>query len=372
MAPMRAFLSGVRPANEPPCCEQAFASEIVLVLVLARPAPIGLGFGSAGLDVERWMLSAGCFTLPPMTLLAVEIGGTKLQLCIGSDDGEIIERRRFPIDRKAGGKGIRRQMDRALPDLVKEFKPRAIGVGFGGPVDWRAGKISKSHHLEGWTDYRLGSWFEKRASLPTFIENDANAAALGEARFGAGRDANPVFYVTLGSGVGGGLVVDGRIFHGAPPGEVEIGHLRLDRKGTILEDRCSGWNVDRRVQREASAHPESMLSELVRKSPGGGESRHLRLALAHHDPVAETILRETVEWLALGLSHVVHLLHPRIVVLGGGLSLLGEPLRAQLAKTLPAFLMDSFLPGPRVALAELGEDAVPVGALALAAHRLGV
>ncbi|MEO8352929.1 MAG: ROK family protein, partial [Chthoniobacteraceae bacterium] len=318
------------------------------------------------LDVERWMLDVSFL----MNFLAVEIGGTKLQLCIGTSAGEILERRRFQIDRAEGGQGIRRQIEGALPELLEKYSPRAIGVGFGGPVDWQSGKIARSHHLEGWNDYPLGDWFETRAGLPTFIDNDANVAALAEARLGAGRGSNPVFYVTLGSGVGGGLVHDGRIFHGAPPGEVEIGHLRLDREGTIVEDRCSGWNVDRRVQREAAAHPESMLADLVRQSPTGGEARHLRVALAHNDPVAETILRETMENLAFGLSHVVHLFHPQTVVVGGGLSLLGPPLQTQLAKALPAFLMDSFLPGPRIEFAALGEDTVPVGALVLAADRL--
>lgn len=320
------------------------------------------------------MLSVECRMFPTRmsSFLAVEIGGTKLQLCIGTSAGEITERRRFQIDRTAGGKGIRRQIEGALPELLEKFSPRAIGVGFGGPVDWQSGKIARSHHLEGWNDYQLGSWFETRAGLPTFIDNDANVAGLAEARLGAGREANPVFYVTLGSGVGGGLVNDGRIYHGAPPGEVEVGHLRIDREGTILEDRCSGWNVDRRVQREAAAHPESMLADLVSKSPEGGEARHLRLALAHHDPVSETILRETMENLAFGLSHVVHLFHPQIIVVGGGLSLLGAPLRTALANALPAFLMDSFLPGPRIEFAALGEDAVPTGALVLAADRISV
>lgn len=305
-----------------------------------------------------------------MNLLAIEIGGTKLQLYAGTPDGEISERCRFPVERAAGGKGIRQQIEAALPALVKRWQPHAIGVGYGGPVNASTGRVAKSHHLAGWNDYPLGKWLTKRTGLPAFIENDANVAALGEARHGAGRDFNPVLYVTLGSGVGGGLVTGGRIFHGAPPGETEIGHLRLDREGTILEDRCSGWSVDRRVQREAQAHPESALAQLIRKAPPGNEARHLRMALAHGDRLAEQILGETMESLAFGLSHAVHLLHPEVIVVGGGLSLLGEPLRVKLAEMLPRFLMNAFLPGPRILLAALREDAVPVGALTLAAEQL--
>ena len=305
-----------------------------------------------------------------MNLLAIEIGGTKLQLYAGTSAGEISERRRFPVERAAGGKGIRRQIEAALPELITRWQPQAIGVGYGGPVNPQTGRVAKSHHLEGWNDYPLTKWLGKQTSIPAFVDNDANVAALGEARHGAGRDFDPVLYVTLGSGVGGGLVTGGRIFHGAPPGELEIGHLRLDPQGTILEERCSGWSVDRRIQRETLAHPDSSLAQLLRKAPPGNEARHLRMALAHGDRLAEQILTETIEWLAFGLSHVVHLLHPEVIVIGGGLSLLGEPLRVKLAEMLPRFLMGAFLPGPRVALAALREDAVPVGALALAGQRL--
>ena len=307
-----------------------------------------------------------------MNLLAIEIGGTKLQLYAGTDEGKILARHRFPVDRAAGGKGIRRQIEKMLPELVLQWQPEAVGIGYGGPVDWRKGKIAKSFHIEGWSNYPFAEWVTQRTRMPAFIENDSNVAALGEARHGAGVGCNPVFYVNMGSGVGGGLVVDGRIYHGAPPGEVEIGHLRLDRDGTIVEDKCAGWSVDRRIQRDVQAHPDSMLAELVRKSPPGCEARHLRLALAHHDRLAEQILNETMDWLAFALSHVVQLFHPQVIIVGGGLSLLGETLRARLAHALPRFLMNTFLPGPRIVIAALGEDAVPVGALTLAAERMKV
>ena len=136
-----------------------------------------------------------------MNLLAIEIGGTKLQLYAGTADGEIRERRRFPVDRAAGGKGIRRQIEAALPELVTQWQPQTIGVGYGGPVNASSGRVARSYHLAGWNDYPLAKWLTKRTGLPAFIENDANVAALGEARHGAGRDCDPVFYLTLGSGV---------------------------------------------------------------------------------------------------------------------------------------------------------------------------
>jgi glucokinase len=196
------------------------------------------------------------------------------------------------------------------------------------------------------------------------VENDANAAALGEAVRGAGVGFNPVFYVTLGSGVGGGLVVDGNIYHGKTPGEAEIGHVRLDRQGTILESRCSGWAVNARVRELKTAEPKGLLASLIDETTGN-EARHLPAALDRKDPAANRILTEVAEDLAFGLSHVVHLAHPEVIILGGGLAGIGEPLRAAVEAGLKRFIMDAFAPGPRIALAALGENAVPTGALVL-------
>jgi len=174
-----------------------------------------------------------------------------------------------------------------------------------------------------------------------------------------------VFYVTLGSGVGAGLVVDGQLYHGAKPGEAELGHLRLDREGTTLESRCSGWAVDARIRELAAQQPAATLARLA-AGRTGGEAKHLKAALAENDLGAQRILRETASDLAFGLSHAVHLFHPAVIILGGGLALVGERLRDAVARALPPLLMEVFRPGPELVLAALGEDAVPVGALELA------
>lgn len=298
-----------------------------------------------------------------MHFLAIEIGGTKLQVCAGTADGAIVARARFAVDRAGGGEGIRAQIIGALPDLIAKWGPRAIGVGYGGPVDWKTGRIKCSHHIAGWDNFPLGDWLRDGTSLPVFVENDANVAALGEAVHGAGRDANPVLWVNSGSGVGGGLVVDGHIYHGAVPGEIEIGHIRLERDGTIVEDRCSGWAVDRAVRDAVKEDPQSVLAQLAAKSEPG--ARILAPAIAAGCPLADRILTGAMDELAFALSHAVQLLHPEMIVVGGGLGLIGEPLRARLAAALPRWVMDAFAPGPRIELAALGEDAVPVGALAL-------
>jgi len=301
-------------------------------------------------------------------LIGIEIGGTKLQVVTGDAAGTIVERRSFTVERARGALGIRRQIEQGLRDLALKGKPKAVGVGFGGPVDWKTGRTCRSHHIEGWSEFDLAAWLQELTGAPVFVDNDANVAALGEARRGAGVGFDPVFYVTLGSGVGGGLVVGGEIYHGALPGEAELGHVRLDRSGTTVESRCSGWAVDAKIRALAKKEPSSLLAKLVGDKPGA-EAKHLTAALSQGDAAARTILKETAADLALGLSHVTHLLHPQAIILGGGLSSVGEPLRAAVERGLRGFIMEAFLPGPQIALTALREDAVTVGALELARLR---
>jgi glucokinase len=300
------------------------------------------------------------------SFLGVEIGGTKLQLVTGDGNGTVQRRWRTTVARSAGAAGIRQQIERWLPEVL-DTRPVAAGVGFGGPVDWESGRIARSHQIEGWSGFDLAHWLGSAAGIPVAVDNDANVAALGEALCGNGRGARTVFYVTLGSGVGGGLVVDGAIYHGAKPGESEIGHLRLDKAGTLVEQRCSGWAVDRRIREAIALHPGSPLAGLA-AGVEAGEAQFLAPALEQADPLAHAILSEHADHLAFGLSHVVHLMHPERIVVGGGLARVGEPLRFAVAEALRHYLMEVFQPGPPLFLSALVEDAVPAGALRLAAQ----
>lgn len=299
--------------------------------------------------------------------LGVEIGGTKLQVVAGNELGAILDRRRFRVNSAAGAPGIRVQIEQGVCELQKRHHPATIGVGFGGPVDWRTGRIAKSHQVEGWSGFEVASWLNGLTGCPVAVENDSNLATLAEARLGAGTGCSPVFYFNLGSGVGGGIALDGQILHGRPPGEGEFGHLRLDRTGTIVEDRCSGWAIDRRLRECAKLKPNGPLAALLGGQPGG-EAKHLRAALDAEDPDASRILSDLAADLGFALSHVVHLIHPAVLVLGGGLALVGEPLRAAISAAMEPHLMEVFRPGPALKLATLGEDAVPIGALLLAAE----
>ena len=299
--------------------------------------------------------------------LGIEIGGTKLQIVAGDDQGRIARRWRATADRSGGGPAICRQLWDGIGEIRKDVNATAIGVGFGGPVDRTSGRIARSHQVDGWEDFDLRGWLREQSGLPVEVENDSNLAALAEARVGAGAGRNPVFYFNLGSGVGGGLVIDGRNYHGMPPGEAEFGHLLLDRNGATVESRCSGWAIDRRIRSLCTDNPGGFLANAIGPAPGG-ESRHLAAALSNHDPMAHAILQELSDNLAFALSHVVQLLHPQLLVLGGGLALVGQPLRQAIADALPRYVMKVFGPGPEIVLAKLGEDAVPTGALLLAAQ----
>ena len=301
--------------------------------------------------------------------LGIEIGGTKLQVCVGDGAGHIRERRSFSVDPAAGADGIRSQLQETIAELSGRIKPRAVGVGFGGPVEWQTGRICCSHQIAGWSDFPLAAWLSGLAGAPVRADNDANTAALGEALLGVGTGFKIVFYVTLGSGVGGGLVHGGGIYHGAAPGEAEMGHVRLDKTGVIVEERCSGWAVNKKIRQAVKRHPRGALARCVGSSVSH-EARCLGPALKARDPDARKILKEVADDLAFGLSHVVHLFHPEIIVLGGGLALVGEPLRKAVQAALRKYVMDAFVPGPKVALSRLREDAVPVGALCLAARQV--
>lgn len=299
--------------------------------------------------------------------VGIEIGGTKLQIVVGDADAKILERFRLVVDVEKGAKGIKSQIHETL-DNIRLHSVSSIGIGFGGPVDHQSGKILKSYQVPGWGEFVLREWLEKLTRIPVWIDNDANVACLGEALYGAGANCRQVFYVTLGSGVGAGLVVDKKIYHGFKNSEAEFGHIRLDKSGKTVEAACSGWAVDEKTRNYSRENPQSLLSQLT-KGFSRGEARILRQALEQGDEASQGIIESVTDDLAFGLSHVVHLLNTETIVIGGGLSLIGEQLRERIEQKLPGYLMDVLRPGPSIQLSALKEDAVPVGALALAIHK---
>src|SRR5437870_13729250 len=208
--------------------------------------------------------------------IGVEIGGSKLQLGVGLGDGVLRGLWRETVDVKAGPEGIRRQIMRGIPELlekagVERSSVKGIGIGFGGPVDDATRTVIKSHQIEGWDNFALADWMSEIAGMPAVLGNDSDLAGLAEALFGAGKGLNPIFYMNIGSGIGGALIIDEKIYRGCGRGAAEIGHLRVratDSPGPVivsLEDVASGWGISRLAQQRAMIRfdPGSALHRLV-------------------------------------------------------------------------------------------------------------
>jgi glucokinase len=300
-------------------------------------------------------------------IIAIEIGGTKLQIAVADPvKQELVQVKRFVVDKAGGAEGILKTIFTVVHHFIS-VTPRveAIVVGFGGPVNAETGEVATSHQIAGWGGFKLKDWMYEQFGLPVYIENDANVGALSEAVFGAGKNENPVLYLTLGSGVGGGLIVNGELYKGGLPGELEIGHLNLDAQGKTFESVCSGWALDVIIRNAVRETP--MMSPLVELSGNSTahEAKFLYAAVEQNDPLAIRIFNDYIDNLCWGLSHAVHLLNPGIIIIGGGVSLIGEPLKLAVQQRLPLLLAKVLLPGPAIALAETGENVVLLGALVL-------
>jgi glucokinase len=305
--------------------------------------------------------------------IGVEIGGTKLQAALGDRQLGVLHLRRRLVEPQNGADGILMALPALLDELVLEAGVgwsaiAAIGIGFGGPVDMRQARVITSFQVGGWTGFPLAQWAQERWGRPAVVANDAAAAGLAEATVGAGKGARRVFYITVGSGIGGGWIVDGRIDSGQGIGMAELGHTFVPHPQTgaavELESVCSGWAIGHRA-RAAAEQQASTMAALA----GGVEaidSRTVYAAAEAGDGVAQQILHETTATLGLALANVIALFHPEIIVLGGGVSLMGplfwDSLRAEVSRRA----MPAFAAGVRIARAALGEEVVPVGGLCLA------
>lgn len=339
--------------------------------------------------------------------LAIEIGGTKLQLGIGTAQGGPLEElRRLDVDPQQGAEGIRQQIRQVSPELIHKHHVVTVGIGFGGPVDAVAGRTILSHHVEGWNDFPLAEWCRQTLGVPAVIGNDSDLAGLGEARFGAGQGARIVFYSNVGTGIGGALVIDGRLYRGAGGIASELGHLRpglqCEEPDQILESIAAGWGIAaaaRALLGEPISHPFGRLTEddrlgepedvrrklieleesderhaadLLGRCDGDPQRLSARIvaeAAAAGNPLAGEVFGRACRVYGWALAQMITLLAPDVVVLGGGVSLAGEelflaPVRRHVARYVFPPLADSF----QIVPAALGEEVVLHGALALAAE----
>jgi glucokinase len=263
--------------------------------------------------------------------LGIEIGGTKLQLGIGPGDGALAGLWRGDVVPSDGADGICRQIQAALPELLAAAKLgrdqlHGVGIGFGGPVDDRRQRVVKSHQIDGWDDFPLADWIEQIVGIPAALGNDADVAGLGEALYGAGMGHSPLFYVTIGSGIGGGLIIDREIYRACGRGAAEIGHVRFPVPGqpiepwVPLEQISSGWAIQNAMRSETN--DPTWTTQRVAQSAKEGNATALRIL---------TTARDT---LATALCHVIALICPERIVLGGGVSLIDDELWLAPIRTL--------------------------------------
>lgn len=318
-------------------------------------------------------------------LLGIEVGGTKLQLGVGRADGTLIpplERR--PIHPEHGAGAIREQILAVYREIlcrhgVSPPRLRGVGLGFGGPVDVANGRIQASFQVPGWTDFPLVDWLRQAFEVPAVqVQNDADTAGLAESCLGAGVGCSPLLYLTIGSGIGGALILDQRIYRGGGLGAVEIGHMQVPvqaESGIVfreLEQVASGWGIARAGQVQAIALREQGGEDwdVLRRAngdPGSITARLVAEAAAENDPLAGLILDRAHRALAFVLRQAIVLLGPRRIILGGGVSLIGEdhwfaPLRRLVAEEVFSLFAGSY----DIVPAALGEDVVVHGALLLA------
>jgi glucokinase len=316
-------------------------------------------------------------------VVGIEIGGTKLQLGIGRFPGEIVALERLRVDPSLRAAGILDQIRAAFPILLRKADVdrthvQAVGIGFGGPVDAERGVIQKSYQVAGWDDFPLGPWAVEHLEVPAVVvHNDADTAGLGEARFGAGQGFSPLLYMTVGSGIGGALIIGDRIYRGFGKGAGEIGHLRVidanraDARIDELELVASGWAIGRAAQ----DHAREILQEggrwIVLDRADGDPSRITAVLVAESaragDAESTSILERARRAIAFALVQAITLVAPRRIVIGGGVSLIGEagwfePIRHLVEQEV----FPPFRGGFDIVPAALGEEVVVHGALALA------
>jgi glucokinase len=266
--------------------------------------------------------------------------------------------------------------------------------------------VIKSHQIDGWEDVELAKWCRERLGVPTRLQNDCDVAALAEARFGAGRNERVVFYVTVGTGVGGGLVVDRRLFHGAGPSVAEIGHLRpglhSDHADDTVESVASGWGISAEAQsriadpdtqplipleaRRSARQPAALRKRLIAAEDAQEEyaadlrsrcddkldqltAKMVAQAAADGNEIAREVLAHACRALGWAIGQMITLVSPGVVVVGGGVSLIEAPLfllplRAEVDRYVFPPLLKTF----EIVPAALGELAVVHGALAAAAE----
>lgn len=313
-------------------------------------------------------------------LLGIDLGGTTIKFGILTLEGEVQEKWAIETNTLENGRHI-------VSDIVESLKHRLslygltkddfLGIGMGSPgaVDRTSKTVTGAFNLN-WADTQeVGSVIEKEVGIPFFIDNDANVAALGERWVGAGANNPDVVFVTLGTGVGGGVIADGNLIHGVAGAGGEIGHMIVDPENGFmctcgnkgcLETVASATGVVRVARQLAEQYEGSSAIKAAIDNGDTVTSKDIFIAAEDGDKFANSVVERISRYLGLAAANISNILNPDSVVIGGGVSAAGEFLRSRVEKYFVTFAFPQVKKSTKIKIAELGNDAGIIGAASLA------
>jgi len=267
-------------------------------------------------------------------ILALDFGGTKLAAALAMPgERKFLAKVASPSPPEKSAEADRKIMLELAARVLAGRRPAAVGASFGGPVQAEEGRVVLSHHVPGWDGFPLQQWLEECFEAPAALENDANCGALGEWRFGAGQSCRSFFYITVSTGIGGGWVFEGEVYHGADGLAGEIGHMTIQPGGPVctcgrrgcLEALASGPAITRRARELLAGRPEQgkILRRLTQEL-GTLAAREVAEAARRGDPLAREALREAANALGYAIAQAISLMNPEWIALGGGVAKAGD------------------------------------------------
>ena len=307
----------------------------------------------------------------------IDIGGTKIAVALETLGGERIASRRLPTQVEIGAHAIVENVSQTVEKILEEkgLELAAIGIGCPSPLDIEKGLVMSPSNLQDWDNFPIVKLFRERFRVSVTLDNDANTAALGEYVGGAGRGFKNIIYITVSTGIGGGIIVDGEVLHGVSAGAGELGHTIVQPDGVrcncgsigCLETISAGVHIARRARERLAKGEPSLMNELTAGNVDAVTAKTVVEAARRKDRLAIEIWEETCRFLAIGIANSITLLAPEVVVTGGGVaSATGEMLLTPLRRLLPEFV--SMIPAEKIKIlpGELGDESGVCGALALA------
>jgi glucokinase len=287
--------------------------------------------------------------------IGVDVGGTKIAGGLVTPKGRLVKTEVLPTRAKDGVETSFRQLERVIHSLIKAAQGkeniRGIGLCSPGALDRRTGLVINAPNLPGWEKLYLGKELERAFDLPTRVENDANTAGLAETLFGAGVGYRDLFYVTISTGIGTGIIVDRKIYHGTQGVAGEGGHVSIDYRspyrcscGTLgcIEALAAGPAMARRarVRLEQEHACPSLLRTFTRGDMALITPEMIEKAAAAGDSIAKFVLDETGFYLGVWLGGMISLLDPGAIIIGGGVARIGKPLFDKMRETLPHYTLN--------------------------------